>query len=454
MEKPLYVGNAQGFWGDSALAAARLLEQAPHLDFLTMDYLAELSMSILAAQRAKEPGGGFARDFIDVINSLAPFWRSGGTTRLVANAGGLNPLGCAQACRGALAAAGLEKMRVGVVAGDDVLEILQHAARSSAPLTCYSHSETGASISSIAEKLTTANAYLGARPLSELLDDGVDIAITGRLADPSMTVGPCAAHFCWDWTDFDKLAGATLAGHLLECGTQVTGGISTNWLEIDHADDIPFPIAEVYADGSVVMTKPANSGGAVTIETVKEQLLYEIGNPAAYLSPDVTLSFLDIELTRLNKERIRIEKARGKAPPDSYKVSATYLAGYKAEAFITIFGYQAGRKGRDSGQMLFRRLDKAGVGCEETSIECLGEGDAVPGVFASRGAGIECVLRLAVADRRRSHVEAFTKEVASLVTAGPPGVTGYAAGRPRVRPRYGYWPCFIDRDLVKIRIDS
>ena len=261
--KSVRIGNAQAFWGDRASAAAEMLAREPDLDYLTLDYLAEVSMSILAVQRERDPEAGFARDFIDVIRSLVPYWSSGGRCRLIANAGGLNPRGCAEACREALAEAGCRSLRIGVVTGDDVLEIVRAAAaNSSSPEFC--NLDTGAAIGQVRDRLVTANAYLGAAPIARALADGADIVITGRVADPSLVVAACIHHFGWSDDELDRLAGATVAGHLIECGTQVTGGISTDWLDVPDAAHIGFPIVEVSEDGSCIVTKPRGTGGCVT----------------------------------------------------------------------------------------------------------------------------------------------------------------------------------------------
>src|SRR5690349_17194149 len=247
MTNAVRIGNASAFWGDSNDAPARLVRQAPDLDYLTLDYLAEVSMSILAKQRQRDPNIGYARDFISVISSLAPFWRDGRKLRIVTNAGGLNPRGCAQACAAALRAAGVSKLRIGVVSGDDVLPALRAAVEPNPSTTEFSHLETGAKLQTIFPTLVTANAYIGAEPVVEALNRGADIVITGRVADPSLTVAPCIARFGWKPEDYSRIAGATVAGHLIECGTQVTGGISTDWLAI-NSRDIGYPIVEVSED--------------------------------------------------------------------------------------------------------------------------------------------------------------------------------------------------------------
>jgi hypothetical protein len=281
--QPLRIANVQAFWGDDPHAAARTAAQALDVDYLTLDYLAEVSMSILAKQRQRDPAAGYARDFLDVVRSLVPFWRQGRSLKVVTNAGGLNPNGCAQACAAILREAGCTGMKIGVVAGDDVLPWLLD------PACDATHLETGEPVAAVRESLVTANAYLGAGPVAEAIGAGANVVITGRVADPSLTVGPCLAHFGWTSNDYARLAGATVAGHLIECGTQVTGGISTDWITLPQLNDMGFPIAEIANDGSCVITKPPGTGGAVNERTVKEQLLYELGDPARYLSPDATV---------------------------------------------------------------------------------------------------------------------------------------------------------------------
>lgn len=445
MKGPVKIANACAFWGDQPDAAARLVAQQPDLDYLTLDYLAEVSLSIMAIQRAKNPGAGFARDFVDVVISLAPFWLAGGTTKVVTNAGGLDPAACARVCREALRAGKLSRLKVAVVEGDDVLSSLQQQPARFANL------ENGDALTGVSDRLVTANAYLGAAAIAEALRAGADIVITGRAADPSLTVGPCLAHFDWKTTDYDRIAGATVAGHLIECGTQACGGFSTDWLEMPLPQDIGFPIAEVAEDGSCVITKPAFTGGAVTIQTVKEQLLYEIGDPGNYLSPDATVSFLTLDVESVGENRVRISGATGRAPPPTYKVSATYRDGFKAHGQLTIFGNDAVKKARHAGEALLLRLRDAGLEYRETLVECLGTGASVRGI-ASRVSDthlVETVLRVSVAAETKEAVERFTKEIAPLVTAGPQGVTGYAAGRPKVLPIFGYWPCLIKRSQVK-----
>lgn len=449
MTAPLRVANACAFWGDQPEAAARLLAEQPDVDVLTLDYLAEVSLSIMAIMRAKDPSLGYARDFLDVLRSLVPFWIAGGRTKIVTNAGGLDPLACGRAARALLDAVRLRQLKIAVVHGDDVLPQIKAGA-----VTGFANLETGEPMASIASRLVTANAYVGAAPIAAALRNGADIVITGRVADPSLTVGPCLAHFGWAETDYDRIAGATVAGHLIECGTQVCGGFSTDWLDLPSIQDIGFPVAEVSADGSCVVTKPAGSGGAVTVQNLKEQLLYEIGDPGSYLSPDATVSFLTLRVSAVGPDRVRVSGATGRAPPPMLKVSATYSDGFKSHALLTVFGDHAVAKARQAGEAVLHKLADRGCIFRETLVECLGTGASVPGVVGGRDdAAIETVLRLSVAAGAREPVERFTREIAPLVTCGPQGVTGYATGRPKVLPIFGYWPCLIERTRVAAGVE-
>jgi hypothetical protein len=422
-DQPLRIGNAQGFWGDSPGAPGRLVAQSPTLDCLTLDYLAEVSMSILAKQRDRDPSAGYARDFLAVVETLAPVWKSGRKLRVVTNAGGLNPRGCAAACARILHSARCDGMRIGVISGDDVLPILRQRPE------LFPHLESGEPISTVADSLVTANAYLGAAPLVEAIRSNAQIIITGRVADPSLTVAPCMAHFNWAADDWPRIAGATVAGHLIECGTQVTGGISTNWMNL-NASNIGYPIVEVSADGSCVV--------------------YEIGDPARYLSPDATVSFLSLRVIDQGDHRVRVAGATGGPPPDKYKVSATFRAGFRASGTLTVVGRDAVAKARRCGQLVLERLRDAGCEPRRSNVECLGAGDAAPGVLPAAGGSLgETVLRITVADPRREIVERFNREIAPLITSGPQGITGYGEGRPAVHEVFGYWPTLIDRTAVR-----
>ncbi|MBI3850181.1 MAG: DUF1446 domain-containing protein [Verrucomicrobia bacterium] len=452
--KPILIGNAQGFWGDSVDAPARLVSQQPDLHYLTLDYLAEVSMSILALQKERDPTAGYARDFVEVVRSLIPLWKKGSKVRVITNAGGLNPLGCAQACAEVLRQAGNRPMKLGVVTGDDVLPVVRAADAKGAKSKLFANLETGESIAKVFDSLITASAYLGAQPVAEALAAGTDIVITGRVADPSLTVAPCMAEFGWSPNDHDRIAGATIAGHLIECGTQVTGGISTDWLAIPDPANIGFPVVEVSADGTCVVTKPKRTGGVVNERTVKEQLLYEIGDPDNYLSPDVTVSFLSLQVRQEGKDRVRVSGAKGRPATSSYKVSASYRDGFWAQGALTIFGRDAVAKARRCGEIILQRVRAAGYELQRSQVECLGAGACLPGSLdkSIEAELLETVLRVTVADPRREAVERFAKEMSPLITSGPQGVTGYAAGRPRVHPVFGYWPCLIEKKLVKPQV--
>ena len=453
MTEVLRIGNAGAFWGDRLGAAAELAAQCPDLDYLTLDYLAEVSMSILARQREHNPGAGYAADFVEVVESLSvPLARRSGRLGIVTNAGGLNPRGCAEACRRVLSAAGCRGMHIGIVSGDDVLDQLREGRGSA---NGFANLESGRQVEAVRDSLVTANAYLGAEAIAEALQRGADIVVTGRVADPSLTVGPCIHHFGWSWSDFDRLAGATVAGHLIECGTQVTGGISTHWLDMPDPANIGYPVAEVDADGGCVITKAAGTGGRVELRTVKEQLLYEIGDPDCYISPDVVVSFLELSVKECGVDRVRVEGARGRPPTGTYKVSATYRTGYRASGMLTVFGRDAVSKARRCALVVAQRLRRDGYEPLHWQAECLGAGDVIPGVLTGgkSTSGLETVLRLSVADERREVVDRFTRELMPLITCGPQGITGYAEGRPRVHEVFGYWPCLIDRQSVAPRIE-
>lgn len=440
-KKMIKIGNASGFWGDSLTAPARLVKQQPDLDYLTLDYLAEVSMSIMAIQQ-KDPSKGYAGDFISVVASLIPLWKEGSCVKIITNAGGLHPKVCAEACQKLLSQAGLHK-KIGVVSGDDVLPLLK--ANPGDALFC--NLESQASLNTIDNLLMTANAYLGAAPIAKALALGADIVVTGRVADPSLTVGACLHHYQWAEEDYQKIAGATIAGHLIECGTQATGGISTHWLSIPGKACLGFPVVEVFEDGSCILTKPSGTGGEVSIRTTKEQLLYEIGNPACYLSPDATVSFLGLVLEDDGADRVRISGALGSAPPPTYKVSATYRSGYRADATLAIVGPEAVRKAETCGDIIRERVRMEGFDLEHFRADCIGSGALAPGVLRAASPLAECMLRISAADSRQEALECFAREIAPLVTSGPQGVTGYISGRPKIRQVFGYWPCLISRSI-------
>jgi hypothetical protein len=444
----LRIGNAQGFWGDSVAAPAALVAQQPDLDYLTLDYLAEVSLSIMAIQRDRDPSVGYARDFVEVVRSLIPAWKAGSKVKIVTNAGGLNPKGCADAVAKVLRENGLAGKKIGVVGGDDCLAIVRGAAQTPDD---YKNIDTGEPIEPVRDRLTTANAYIGAAPVAEVLAQGAEIVVTGRVADPSLTVAPCIHRFGWKADDWDRLAGATIAGHLIECGTQVCGGISTDWMTLEDPTNIGFPVVEIDAKGDVVVTKPKGTGGKVSIETVKEQLLYEIGDPGNYLSPDVTVSFLKLAVEQVGVDRVKVSGAVGRPATAQFKVSATYREGYKASGTLTVYGPQAVAKARKCGRIVLERVRQAGFELDRSLVECLGTGACAGGLGAKIPEAdlIETVLRISVADRRKEAIERFSKELAPLVTSGPQGTTGYAAGRPSVQPVFGYWPCLIDKSKVK-----
>jgi hypothetical protein len=445
---PLRIANGAGFLGDNIDAPRRLVEAA-EIDYLTLEHLAELTLSILARLRQKDPNAGFATDFIEVLNSLTPALKSQTQLKIVTNAGGMNPPSCAHAAAALLAAAGLGDTTIGVVTGDDLLPHLDALNTSGCDFT---NLDTGQPIKELIHTIVSANAYLGAKPIADALAHDARIIITGRVADASLTVGPAMHEFGCAWDDWNRLAAASVAGHLIECGAQVTGGLYRHWESLDLAN-VGYPIVELAKDGNCVITKPAGTGGSVTRETVIEQLVYEIGDPAHYLTPDVDVDFTTIEVEQLSKDRVSVRNAAGRPATDTYKVSLAYHDGYTASGQLLIYGRDCITKARACGEMILKRLENAGYVLRQTNIETLGAGDGIPGLHAPPFDLREVMLRVSVEDPRKEAVERFTKEFAPLITSGPPGIAGYASGRPTVRPVFAYWPTLVPKSLVKPKVE-
>jgi hypothetical protein len=438
------IGNGCGFWGDNLDAP---IELAAHgrLDVLTLEYLAELTMSILAIQKQRDPQAGFATDFLDVLGRLTPHLLAQSKLQIVTNAGGMNPQACAAKARAVLDQAGLANRRIGVVSGDDLLGRLDELLAAGHSFT---NLDTGEPLTVIRDKVVSANAYLGSAPIAQALAEGASFVITGRVADACLTVGPAAHAHGWHWDDWNRLAGGTVAGHLIECGAQVTGGLWINWNDA-NLDLVGYPIAEVDADGTCRITKVSGTGGAVNIETVSEQLLYEVGDPAAYKTPDVVADFTSVSLHSVKSDVVEIRSPHGKPATDTLKVSIAYRDGFAASGTLLIFGPHAQAKAKRCGEMVRARLRRTGAEPAHFGVECLGAGDCVPGVIGASSEPPEVVLRIAVRDPRKAVVERFSKELAPLVTSGPPGVTGYTSGRPAVRESFAYWPALVRKDAVE-----
>jgi hypothetical protein len=446
--KSIRIGNGCGFWGDNIDAPVLLAEQG-NLHYLTLEYLAELTMSILAIQKQRDANTGYATDFLDVLERLCPILQSQRTLKIVTNAGGMNAEGCTRKSRAVLERAGLSHVKIAVVSGDDLLPRLDELLGQGVALD---NLDTGAPLSEIRERIVSANAYLGARPIADALGKEASIVVTGRVADASLTVGPAVYEFGWNWQSWDLLASATVAGHLIECGAQATGGLWCNWQDAKDLSGIGYPIVELDGSGSFQITKPAKSGGAVNRETVAEQLLYEVGDPSRYLTPDVVADFTTVRLTEQKPDVVNAQGARGRPATDSYKVSISYRDGFMASGTLVLTAPNAVAKAVACGEIILKRLKRSGAEPQHYNTECLGAGDAVPGVVPRVADPPEVVLRLSARDSRRGVVERFTKEFAPLVTSGPPGVTGYATGRPPVREVFAYWPALVPKSLVPAQV--
>lgn len=445
---PIRIGNGAGFWGDN-LDAPYLLARDGKLDVLTLEYLAELTLAILSHQRAKDRAAGFVTDFPDTLDRLVPILHQQETLRIVTNAGGLNSRSCAVECGKLLDRARLGELEIGIVTGDDVLKEVSEWLKSGASLD---HLETGEPLSKVADRLQSANVYLGARPIADALGGGARIVLTGRVADASLTLGPAAAHHGWAWDDWDRLAGATAAGHLIECGAQVTGGLWHEWDQLPDLAGIGYPIAEVAADGSAVITKPEGTGGLVSVGTVTEQLLYEIDDPARYRTPDVDVDFTTLRLTENGPDRVAVRSATGRPPSDRLKLAIVYRDGWTASGMLAVVGRDAEKKARAAGAMLLERVRRAGFAFVDSLVECFGAGDVVPGLRPPGESPWEVILRVTVRDVNRPPVERFCREFAPLVTSGPPGIAGYASGRPSPRPAFGYWPTLVPRSMIEATV--
>ena len=350
------VANGQGFWGDSLQVPVDMVRRGG-IDYLTLDYLAEVTMSILQKQRARDPATGYARDFVDFVDAVLPALLEG-NIRVVANAGGVNPAGCGAALQEVVRRHGLAgQVKIGVVTGDDILHRLEELSGPDVPFTNF---DTGAPLSQVQDRITSANVYLGAGPIADALGQGAQIVVTGRCSDASLTVGPLVHEFGWALDDWDRIAAATVAGHIIECGAQCTGGnCLIDWDSIPDLDNIGYPVVEVAQDGTFIVTKQEGTGGRVDVAGVTEQLLYELGDPTAYITADCIADFTTIELAQAAPNRVRVSGIRGRATTPTYKVSMSYEAGYKAVGTLVYGWPQAYEKARAADRALRGRLQRS-----------------------------------------------------------------------------------------------
>ncbi|MDT3678460.1 MAG: acyclic terpene utilization AtuA family protein [Burkholderiaceae bacterium] len=446
-KRSVRIGGASGFWGDSALGAPQLVAHGD-VDFLVFDYLAETTMSILAGARLRDAAAGYATDFVEV--AMKPVLREivARGIRVVSNAGGVAPQACARALVELAQAQGVA-LEVAVVDGDDAMPVVDALRQASA------HAGGGAFVDiegrPVPAKLLSANAYLGALPIRAALGAGAQVVVTGRCVDSAVTLGALMHAFDWSADDHDRLAAGSLAGHLIECGCQATGGLHTDWETVPDWPNIGYPIVECTADGEFVVTKPPGTGGKVTPAVVAEQLLYEIGDPAAYRLPDVVCDFRQVRLSADGADRVRVSGARGRAPGDRYKVSATHIDGHRSSATLTIVGIDAVAKARRTGEAILTRTRAmfASRGWPDYSaalVEVLGaESGYGPHANAALQAAREAVLRVSVRHARREALELFAREIAPAGTSWSPGTTG-ASGRPSVSPAIRQLAFFVEKD--------
>lgn len=440
------IASGQGFWGDWLEAPVRQIEGGP-IDYLMMDYLAEVTMSILQKQKAKDPALGYARDVVPLMRRILPRLMAR-SIRVTTNAGGVNPESCASAIADVARQLGLGgKLRIGVVTGDDILPQLGQLLTKGIP---FSDMDSGRPLADIRDKVLSANAYLGAWPVVEALAQGAHVVVTGRVTDTGLTLAPLIHGFGWSPRAWDLMAAGTIAGHTIECGAQCSGGnYLAGWPAVAGLEDVGYPIIEAEPDGSFVVTKHPGTGGAVTVASVTEQLVYEMGDPREYITPDCVADFTTIRLEQVGMDRVRVHGVRGRAATEMLKVSIAYAAGYKAIGTLVYAWPDAYAKAREADRVLRARLRSLGLAFDEVLTEFVGA-SATHGPLAGPPSPdlAEVQLRVGVRARDRAAVERFTRELAPLILNGPPSVTGFAGGRPKVEEVVAYWPALVPKGEI------
>ena len=451
MKEKIRIAAGQGFWGDLPDAPVRQVEGGP-IDYLMLDYLAEVTMSIMQKQKARDPNAGYARDFVPLMRRILPACVERGI-KVTANAGGVNVAGCAAAVRDVARDLGLAgKIKIGLVTGDDMLERVDELLSRGIELR---NMDTGEPLSTVRDRIQSANAYLGAAPIVQGLNRGAHVVITGRATDTGLTLAPLIHEFGWAEDDWNHLAAGTIAGHIIECGAQCSGGnCQFNWQDIPDLANVGFPIAEAAPDGTFVITKHDGTGGRVNLPSVKEQLVYEMGDPHEYITPDCVADFTTVQLADDGQDRVRVFGIEGRPATDFLKVSISYSAGYKAVGTLVYSWPDAYAKAEAADKILRARLDRLGLQFDQILTEFVGA-NATHGTLAGEPSPdlAEVQLRVGVRGDDRKAIERFTKEIAPLILTGPPGVTGFAGGRPKVEEIVAYWPALIPKNEITARVE-
>lgn len=451
MSKTVKIASGQGFWGDLPSAPVDQVKRG-NIDYLMMDYLAEVTMSIMQKQKLKRPDAGYARDFVEVIRAILPELQQG-KVKVVSNAGGVNPHACKDAILKAAKEEGAEDFKIAVIDGDDILGQVSELINQGHELK---NMDTGRPVSGVVDQLLSANVYFGADPVVKALESGADVIITGRVTDTGLCLGPMIHEFGWSMNDYDKMAAGTVAGHILECGAQSSGGNYTDWHEIENFADIGFPIVEAKEDGNFAVTKHENTGGIINLKSIKEQLLYEIGDPADYITPDCVADFTSIQLDQHRHNRVEVSGIKGSAPTEFYKVSASYNYGYKLSATLVYSWPDALEKAQRASEILKARADKLGLKFDDYRTEFIGFNgcNEEPLTDEALQTGFnEIQLRIGVASSNQDDLNRLGREVAPLILTGPSSVTGFAGGRPKASEVVAYWPALIKKEACRANVE-
>lgn len=443
------IAAGQGFWGDLPEAPVRQVEGGP-IDYLMLDYLAEVTMSIMQKQKARDPASGYARDFVPLMKRILPACVER-DIKVIANAGGVNVEGCATAVSEVARSLSLSGLKIGIVTGDNILDRIDQFLERGVELR---NMDTDQPLRMVRDRIQSANAYLGAGPIVEALDRGAQIVITGRATDTGLTLAPMIHEFGWAADDWDKLAAGTITGHIIECGAQCSGGnCQYEWQTIPNLANVGFPIAEAKPDATFVITKHKGTGGRINVPSIKEQLVYEMGDPREYITPDCVADFTTVHLSEDGPDRVRVFGIKGRAATDFLKVSISYSAGYKAVGTLVYAWPDAYEKAKAADAILRTRLDQLELSFDQVLTEYVGV-NATHGPLAQGPSPDlpEVQLRVGVRSENRAAVEAFAKEIAPLILTGPPGVTGFAGGRPKVEEIVAYWPALIPKHEISATV--